>query len=83
MVQFRTRRNGTSCGEDWKFFFFILKLALKNRPKSNKQLIEMKFVFRGIFSASLLIFTIESFGYTKDAEVISRKSANEPLNRTI
>ena len=29
----------------------------------------MKFIFRGIFSASLLMYTIESFGYTKDAEV--------------
>lgn len=36
----------------------------------------MKFVFRGIFSASLLMFTIESFGYTKDAEVKSWLSAN-------
>ena len=36
----------------------------------------MKFVFRGIFSASLLMFTIESFGYTKDSEVKSWLSAN-------
>ena len=40
----------------------------------------MKFVFRGIFSASLLMFTIESFGYTKDAEVKSWLSSNVVLS---
>lgn len=73
MVQFRTGRNGTSCGENWKFFH-LFKIGQSQTNSCNQ--IEMKFVFRGIFSASLLMVTIESFGYTKDAEVKSWNSVN-------